>query len=241
MNTYTTGEIAKLCGISVRTVQFYDNKKVICPSETSEGGRRLYTDSDLKKFKVVCFLKSLNFSLNQITLLLNEKNSDKVITLFLENQENLIKEEIQEKQVTLAKLEYFRKSLGKIQNFSVDSISNVANIMKTKNKLKKLHLSLLLFALPVTIIEWASIILWIVTGIWWPFLVYTIIAIPFAIWISIYYYKRVAYTCPECNHTFKPKFKEMFWANHTPSTRKLTCPNCGKKSFCLETYQKDEK
>ena len=33
----------------------------------------------------------------------------------------------------------------------------------------------------------------------------------------------------------KGKFKEGFFANHTPKTRKLTCPACGKKSFCIET------
>ena len=49
MLKYTTGELAKLCNVSVRTVQFYDTKNLLKPSEISEGGRRLYTEADVKK------------------------------------------------------------------------------------------------------------------------------------------------------------------------------------------------
>ena len=41
MSKYTTGEIAKLCGVSVRTVQYYDTRNILTPSELTEGGRRL--------------------------------------------------------------------------------------------------------------------------------------------------------------------------------------------------------
>lgn len=38
MSKYTTGEIAKLCGVSVRTVQYYDTRNILTPSELTEGG-----------------------------------------------------------------------------------------------------------------------------------------------------------------------------------------------------------
>lgn len=44
MSKYTTGEIAKLCGVSVRTVQYYDTRGILTPSELTEGGRRLYSE-----------------------------------------------------------------------------------------------------------------------------------------------------------------------------------------------------
>ena len=49
MSKYTTGEIAKLCGVSVRTVQYYDTRNILVPSELSEGGRRLYSEEDVKR------------------------------------------------------------------------------------------------------------------------------------------------------------------------------------------------
>ena len=33
--SYTTGELAKLCGVTVRTVQFYDNQGLLKPEALS--------------------------------------------------------------------------------------------------------------------------------------------------------------------------------------------------------------
>ena len=40
MSQYTTGELAKLCGVTVRTVQYYDTRGILIPAALSEGGRR---------------------------------------------------------------------------------------------------------------------------------------------------------------------------------------------------------
>jgi len=40
---------------------------------------------------------------------------------------------------------------------------------------------------------------------------------------------------------FKPALKEALWANHTPTTRKLTCTRCGHKGFCVEIWGGDGK
>ena len=52
MSKYTTGEMAKLCNVTVRTVQFYDTKGLLIPSDLTEGGRRLYLRHRLAKFCV---------------------------------------------------------------------------------------------------------------------------------------------------------------------------------------------
>ncbi len=44
---YSTGELANLAGVSIRTVQYYDQRGILIPTALTEGGRRLYTDSDL--------------------------------------------------------------------------------------------------------------------------------------------------------------------------------------------------
>lgn len=241
MSNYTTGEIAKLCGVSVRTVQYYDNRGILNPSELSEGGRRLYSEEDLEKMKIVCFLRELDFSLDNIGKLMREENSEKVISLILDEQERELRGEITEKQGKLKRLEELHRSLKWAARFSVESIGDVAHVMENKKKLRKLHVILLLTGLPVTLLEWGTVILWIATGIWWPFVTYSAIAIAYGIWVSKYYFSHVAYICPECHETFVPRLGEAFWANHTPRTRKLTCPHCGVKSFCVETYRGAEK
>ena len=60
MSKYTTGELAKLCGVTVRTVQYYDTRGILIPSELSDGGRRLYSEDDVKRMKIICFLREQN-------------------------------------------------------------------------------------------------------------------------------------------------------------------------------------
>ncbi len=239
MSKYTTGEIAKLCGVSVRTVQYYDNRGIIIPTELSEGGRRLYSEEDLSRMKIVCFLRDLDIPLNSIAELMNEDNCGEVISLILSEQEAVLKKEIEEKQAKLDILKTLRAELKKTENPSVESIGDIAHVMENKKKLKKLRVFLLVTGLPITASQWGTIILWIKTGIWWPFLVYALIAISYGVLISKYYFKRVSYICPQCHEVFKPSLRQAFWANHTPTTRKLTCTKCGYRGFCVETYKEE--
>ena len=81
MSKYTTGEMAKLCGVTVRTVQYYDARGILIPSELSEGGRRLYSEDDLKRLKVICFLRELDIPIDAISKILKEEHPENVIGL----------------------------------------------------------------------------------------------------------------------------------------------------------------
>ncbi|MBO5097296.1 MAG: MerR family transcriptional regulator [Agathobacter sp.] len=238
---YTTGEVAKLCGVSVRTVQYYDTRNILIPSELSEGGRRLYSEEDVKRMKIICFLRDAGISINNIEELLSEDAPDKVISILIEQQEKLLEEELRERQGKLNLLGQMKKELKSIEHFSVESIGDIAYAMENRKNMQKLHAILLISGIPIGILQWGSIIYGIATGIWWPVVVYLIAVVPYGFWISNYYFKRVAYICPECHAVFEPNFKEAFWANHTPTLRKLTCTSCGHKGFCIEIYKKEEK
>lgn len=240
MSKYTTGEIAKLCGVSVRTMQYYDTRRILIPSELSEGGRRLYSEQDLNKMKIICFLREAGLSLNSISQLLSEENPSSVISILLEQHKNELKTEIAESQKKLNILDDIGKNMKSLESFSLESIGDIAQIMKSKKKLKKVRTVLLATAIPFGIMEWTSIFIWILRGIWWPFAIYTLMAIPYTIWILQYYWKNVSYICPQCHTVFKPNKKEFIFANHTPATRKLTCTCCGHKGFCVETCLEEE-
>lgn len=240
MSKYTTGEIAKLCGVSVRTVQYYDTRGILTPSELSKGGRRLYSEDDFKRMKIICFLRDVGISINSIGELLSETNLSSVISALLEQQEQLLRKEINERQEKLDILNEIKRELKSVENFSVESIGDIAYVIENKKKMKQLHAVLLITGIPISIIQWTLIILWIATGIWWPFVLFVLVDIPCVFWLSSYYFKRTVYICPQCHEVFKPGFKEAFFAKHTPTLRKLTCICCGHKGFCVETYGKDE-
>ncbi len=241
MSKYTTGEMAKLCGVSVRTVQYYDTRGILTPSELSEGGRRLYSEDDLKRMKIICFLRDAGLSINSIGELLSEADPGSVISVLLEQQEQALSGEIEERQAKLELLGGIRRALKSVSNFSIESIGDIAYQMENKKEMRRLHAVLLLTGIPLSIFQWGSLILWIAAGLWLPFVFYILIAIPYAVWVTRYYFSRVAYICPQCHEVFKPGLKEAFFARHTPTLRKLSCTHCGYKGFCVEIFRKDEK
>ncbi|MBO5266974.1 MAG: MerR family transcriptional regulator [Ruminiclostridium sp.] len=236
MSKYTTGEIAKLCGVTVRTVQYYDTRGVLVPSELTEGGRRLYSEEDLQKMKIICFLRGLDFSIDNIAVLFKEENPDKVIALLIEQQEQTLRREIDERQKKLATLSEVSDYLKGINNFSVESIGDIARVMENKKKLRKVRIIMLSIGIPLEIAEVGTFIIGISQGFWIPFIIAMVLLIIFAVILSKYYYDNIAYICPECHKVFRSSFRKIFFANHTPNTRKLACPHCNKKSFCVETY-----
>ena len=241
MSKYTTGELARLCGVTVRTVQYYDTRGILTPTELSEGGRRLYSEEDLKQLKVICFLREMDLPLDAIAQILQEDHPEKVILLLIEQQEKALSEEIADKEKKLEKLRELRNGLKGQAAFSLESIGDIAVIMEGKEKLKKMRWMMVLTGIPVTALQWFSIIFWIVKGVWWPFVLWVLAAVIWGIWVSRYYFRHVKYICPECHEVFRPALKEAFWANHTPTARKLTCTACGRKGFCVEIWGGEEK
>ena len=240
MSQYTTGEMAKQCGITVRTVQFYDQKGILVPSALTEGGRRLYSEEDLRQMKIICFLRDTGLSLDTIGKLLKEEDPGSVICILLAQQEQLLQGEIGERREKLDRIAELKNGLKTVSAFSIESIGDIAATMENKKKLSAVHRNLLLAGLPVSLLQIAGILLWIFRGTWWVFAAWAVAAIPYGIWASRYYFRKTAYICPQCHEVFKPNFKEAFFAKHTPKTRKLTCTKCGHRGFCVETYDNSE-
>ena len=209
--------------------------------ELSEGGRRLYSEGDLKRMNIICFLRGLDIPIDAISQILKEEHPEKVISLLIEQQEKALADEISEKQGKLEKLRELKNGLKNKAAYSLESIGDIAVIMESRNKMKKLHRMMILTGIPVTALQWFSIIFWILRGVWWPFIVWLLVAAVWGTLVSRYYFAHIKYICPECHEVFRPAFKEAFWANHTPTARKLTCTACGCKGFCVEIWGGDEK
>lgn len=234
MSLYTTGEIAKLAGVSVRTVQFYDHKGILPPSQLSEGGRRLYSQEDLGKLQRICLWKTMGLSLEAIKGILESQNADKVLELLLEQQAKALEEDIQDRQQQLRSIRALEENLKSAEKIPVNSISDMEQLMKNKQKLRKIHGVMIALGVIMDLLQIAGLILWIVQGIWQPFVVCFAVAVVIGVLLTRYYYRSTEYLCPACGARFRPGVKEFLFSKHTPKTRKLTCSHCGEKDYCVE-------
>ena len=90
---YSSGQFARIAGVSVRTIRFYDKQNILKPSYVSPSGARFYTDSDLARLQQILLFKYLGFSLDDI----REMTIGDTDYHFLKNSLNLQKRLVQDR------------------------------------------------------------------------------------------------------------------------------------------------
>ena len=231
---YTTGEMAKLCDVSVRTVQFYDTKGILHPSDLTEGGRRIYNDDDLKKFRIICTLKSIGLSLSSIKSVLESELSGKILTILLNEQEELLTSEIDERQNQLTMIHIIKENIGEKATVPANSIHDIEDIMEKRKKVSsKKKLTRVYIAVGVASVLGLSFMIWlIVSQIWWGLAVYVLIAM-FGLSMAALQLKDSMFICPNCESVFKPSLRKAFFSTGDNKVRWMTCPICNQQDWCI--------
>ena len=88
--SWTVGEVAKMAGVSVRTLHHYDEIGLLCPGGRSDGGYRLYVREDLDGLQQVLFFRTLGFPLKEIRRIMDDPEFDRGRALVA--QRELLKE-----------------------------------------------------------------------------------------------------------------------------------------------------
>ncbi|CAL9612077.1 Mercuric resistance operon regulatory protein [Streptomyces sp. enrichment culture] len=65
------GEVAARTELSLRTIRHYEEAGLVIPSARSQGGFRLYTETDVARLMVIRRMKPLGFTLDQMRDLLD--------------------------------------------------------------------------------------------------------------------------------------------------------------------------
>ena len=60
------GELAKQTGLSIRTLHYYDEIGLLCPSDRNDVGHRLYSNEDIIRLQQILSLRQLGFALKEI-------------------------------------------------------------------------------------------------------------------------------------------------------------------------------
>lgn len=70
-------QVAKLTGVSIRTLQYYDEIGLLKPSKLTSSGYRLYDDAALQILQQILFFKELGFQLKEIHEMMKKSDSDR--------------------------------------------------------------------------------------------------------------------------------------------------------------------
>ncbi|MEV1016912.1 MerR family transcriptional regulator [Micromonospora sp. NPDC049801] len=73
---YTVGQVAKIAGVTVRTLHHYDEVGLLSPSGRTSTGYRRYDDTDLQRLQLVLYYRELGFPLEEITAIIDDPAAD---------------------------------------------------------------------------------------------------------------------------------------------------------------------
>ncbi|MEX0901856.1 MAG: MerR family transcriptional regulator [Pseudohongiellaceae bacterium] len=74
---YSIGDLARLAGISIRTLRHYDAIGLLKPSHRGDNSYRYYTEDDSKQLFDILFYRALGFALSEIGELLKRPVTDR--------------------------------------------------------------------------------------------------------------------------------------------------------------------
>ena len=107
-NLISAGELAKLAGITKRTILFYDEKGVLKPKWVNEKQYRWYSQRQVLDYQMILLLSTLGVSLDEIRKLLGKRGS---LPHLFNAKKKLIQKEINLLQFNLKNLNKFLTNL----------------------------------------------------------------------------------------------------------------------------------
>lgn len=118
---YTSGEIANLSGLTVRTIQYYDNIGLLPSTGRTEGGRRYYNQEDLIQIEQIIFYKLLDFPLEQIKEKLIIDPTENELLDILNEQSLMLLQKMEHLHTSFATIEVISKMIetGRKPPFSI--------------------------------------------------------------------------------------------------------------------------
>jgi DNA-binding transcriptional MerR regulator len=109
--SYTVGKVARLAGITVRTLHHYDEIGLLSPSDRTGAGYRRYDDADLERLQLIMFYRELGFPLEVIGEIISDPAADPAS--HLRRQHELLSERVAKLQKMLNAIE-FAMEAGKV-------------------------------------------------------------------------------------------------------------------------------
>ncbi|GAB6991016.1 MerR family transcriptional regulator [Paenibacillus pini] len=125
---WKVGDLAKLTGLTVRTLRYYDQIGLLSPSGQTESGHRLYSESNLSRLHQILSLKELGLSLEEVksALTCGQISPIEIVDL----QINQIQEQIKMQQKLLDQLRHVSRLLQGKRKLMVKDFTSLLQAMK---------------------------------------------------------------------------------------------------------------
>jgi len=125
--TWKVGELAKQTGLTVRMLHHYDKIELFSPSQSSDKGHRIYTETDIAKLQQIMSLKQLGFALDEIKGMIGNSNLNpiEVIKVQLES----VKESIRIQEQLCIRLERISELLNSQQEVTAEQFINLIEVI----------------------------------------------------------------------------------------------------------------
>ncbi len=108
---YSSGDLARATGNTVRTIRFYEEQGLLRPAIVSEGGHRRYTEEDLEKLRLIGDLRELGLPLSEIRAVLDLRAGCSSAAEFAERFEQVLVGHIEQAQRRLDRLRRVKREL----------------------------------------------------------------------------------------------------------------------------------
>jgi DNA-binding transcriptional MerR regulator len=131
-STWKIGELAKLTGLTVRTLHHYDQIGLLPPSQVSDSGHRIYSESDIRKLQQIISLKQLGFSLEEIKEIIEKQSINRVQVLRMQLQR--VKKQIELQEELYTRLESIYTLLNSQKNVSANQFIKLIEVINMVEK-----------------------------------------------------------------------------------------------------------
>ena len=120
-------QVAKLTGVSIRTLQYYDEIGLLKPSELTAAGYRMYDNNALQTLQQILFFKDLGFPLKEIKKILEKPDFDRIAAFKKQKELFLLKRDRLDRLIQL--LERLEKG-EKCMSFKEFDLSDYINALE---------------------------------------------------------------------------------------------------------------
>lgn len=90
---FTSGQLAKQCHTSIRTVQYYDQNGLL-RAKRSQSNRREYDEQDLLRLQQIITYRQLGFTLKDIQELIDNRQASKTLSALIDKQTAMLHQQI---------------------------------------------------------------------------------------------------------------------------------------------------